>query len=202
MKQIEYPTPPDGYQSAIPFIYPKLTLNLFGIGLLLLTIPILLGISWFLRGTPPTFLVIQTPLEIGLIILTLILTITLHEVVHGLTYQWLGYQVTYGVSWQLLAAYAAAFGQFQSRKHNAITALTPLLGFSLLLMPLLTVSHPTIALLGFIALLFNISGSVGDIYLAWRLWNLPPQTLMYDVDVTTMLIYKPLISSDFQNDKI
>ena len=181
--------PPDGYQPAIQFVYPKIKLNLASIFLLLITIPILLVVSWLLRGLPPDFLYLHTMWELPLIVVTLIVTITVHELVHGLTYRWLGYHVTYGISWQLFAAYAAAFGQFQTRNHNLLVALTPLCGLTMLLLPLLSVSHPTIALLGFIAILFNISGSVGDIYLAWRLLNLPPQTLMYDQDVTTMLIY-------------
>ncbi|MDM8519149.1 DUF3267 domain-containing protein [Anaerolineales bacterium HSG6] len=186
-----YPTQPDGYLPAIQFVYPKIILNLAAILLMVTTIPILLVISWLLRGLPPDFLRLNHIWELPLIIVVLIATITVHELVHGLTYQWLGYRVSYGVSWHLFAAYAAAFGQFQTRNHNLLTALTPLFGLTMLLMPLLAVSHPTIALLGFLAILFNISGSVGDIYLAWRLLNLPSKTLMYDQDVTTMLIYIP-----------
>ncbi|MDM8527874.1 DUF3267 domain-containing protein [Anaerolineales bacterium HSG24] len=183
------PPPPDGYQPAIRFVYPKIMLNLAAILLLLIIVPILLVVSWLLQGLSLDFLRLHTMWELPLILVTLIATITVHELVHGLTYKWLGYRVTYGVSWQLFAAYAAAFGQFQTRNHNLLTALTPLLSLTILLLPLLTISHPTIALLGFLSILFNIGGSVGDIYLAWRLLNLPPQTLMYDHDVTTMLIY-------------
>ncbi len=191
------PPPPAGYQPAIPLEYPKIKLQIAAIGALLVVTPLLLIVTWFLQGQPTTL-----PLNVGnvqdlfLVIVTLIITIVVHELIHGLIYQLLGYRVTYGVSLKLFAAYAGAFGQFQKRNHNLMVGLAPLIILTLALLPFLSISNQTVLLVVFTALLFNIGGAVGDMYLAGRLLQLPQASLLYDADVSTMLIYVP--SSPYQ----
>lgn len=187
------PAPPPGYGAAIPFEYPKYKLQLAAAGLLLAVAPLLYLLAWLLRGRPAglPFAVASNLSTLLWVCAAVLATVIIHEIVHGLAYQLLGYQVSYGVSLRLLAAYAGAFGQWQQRNHNLIVALAPLLGLTLLFVPLLAVPNPTVALVAFTALLFNTGGAVGDLYLAWRLLRLPPATLLYDVDVSTMLIYTP-----------
>ncbi len=193
MTDTNLPPPPEGYQAAVRFEYPKIKLQIAAIGMLFMITPVLLLLTWFLQGQPAAFPVqVNQFLDLVVIIVTLLITITSHELIHGLAYQLLGYRVKYGVSWRLLAAYAGAFGQWQQRNHNLIVALAPLVSLSLLLMPLLIIPQPTITLIVFTALLFNIGGAVGDIYLSWRLLRLPSGSLLYDVDESTMLFYLPL----------
>jgi hypothetical protein len=188
------PAPPTGYEPAILFKYPKYKLQLAAAGLLLAVAPLLYGVAWLLRGRPAglPFVVTASLSSLLWVCATVLATVVVHELVHGLAYQLLGYKVSYGASLRLFAAYAAAFGQWQRRNHNLIVALAPLLGLTLLLLPLLALPNPMVALVVFTALLFNTGGAIGDLYLAWRLLRLPPATLLYDVDVSTMLIYRPV----------
>ena len=126
-----------------------------------------------------------------LVIVTVLFTLVIHEWIHGLVYRLLGYRVTFGVSAHLFAAYAAAFGQWQTRNHNIIAALAPLLVLTMVCIPLMALPNQAIAWLALTALMMNTSGAVGDLYLVWRLLRLPRETLLYDVDEKTMLIYTP-----------
>ena len=56
---------------------------------------------------------------------------------------------------------------------------------------MLALPNTIIVWLALIALMMNTGGAVGDLYLVWRLLRLPRETLLYDVDVKTMLIYVP-----------
>ena len=186
------PAPPQGYKPALPFEYPRLGLQVMAISLVIITLPLLFWLTWVLQGQTPVFRF--GLLELVIVLLTIATTVVLHELIHGLTYSLLGYKVSYGANLRLMAAYAAAFGQWQARGHNVIVALAPLLGLNGLFILLLTIPQPTLTLIAFSALLFNTSGAVGDLYLVWRLWRTPARTLLYDIDVKTMLIYEPVDS--------
>jgi len=129
--------------------------------------------------------------QVGVVFLAVVITIGVHEWVHGLIYRILGYRVSYGLSWRMGAAYAAAFGQWQKRDHNLLAALAPLVVLTPLLIGLLATSNHLLNLAAFSALIFNTSGAVGDLYLTWRLLRLPKGALLYDIDPKTMLIYLP-----------
>ncbi|MFL5800809.1 MAG: DUF3267 domain-containing protein [Roseiflexaceae bacterium] len=184
------PPPPPGYQPAERFQYPKLALQVVAIVVLLITTPLLLILIGFLQGWSGGIAFVAGLRDFGLVVLTVLIIVVVHELIHGLAYQLFGYRVTYGASLQLMAAYAGAFGQWQRRDHNIVVALAPLLVLTTLL-PLLASASPTLVLVGFTALLFNTGGAVGDLYLAWRLLRLPRATLLYDVDPQTMLIFLP-----------
>jgi hypothetical protein len=129
--------------------------------------------------------------QVGVVFLAVVITIIVHEWVHGLVYRVLGYRVSYGLSWRMGAAYAAAFSQWQKRDHNLLAALAPLVLLTPLLITLLAVPNQLLNLAAFAALIFNTSGAVGDLYLSWRLLRLPKDALLYDIDPKTMLIYLP-----------
>lgn len=183
--------PPPGYQPALHFRYPKIALQIAAVILVVALTPILLIFTAMLQGNKGTLSFILNLNDLLLVVVTIIVTVIIHEAVHGLVYQLLGYKVTYGASLQLLAAYAGAFKQWQKRDHNIAVAAAPLLLLSLLLLPLLALDSRMLVLVGFTALLFNIGGAVGDIYLIWRLARLPRETLVYDLDPTSMLLFLP-----------
>jgi hypothetical protein len=185
------PPPPAGYRPAERFRYPKVALQVAAIAVLLLATPLLLILTGFLQGRAGGITFVASVGDFALVVLTVVVTVVVHELVHGLAYQLFGYRVTYGASWQLMAAYAGAFGQWQRRNHNIIVALAPLLALNVLMLPLLASASSTLVLVGFAAILFNTGGAVGDIYLTWRLLRLPPASLLYDADPQTMLIYLP-----------
>jgi hypothetical protein len=164
------------------------------VALIIVITPFLVLLTWFLQGRPGRFpLLIQGGLgDLTIVLLTVVATVFVHEWIHGLAYQLLGYKVSYGVSLQLMAAYAGAFGQWQQRRHNILVALAPLLLLTLFLVPLLSSSQPSLVLIAFTALLFNTGGAVGDLYLVWRLLRWPAASLLYDVNTSIMLVFLPV----------
>jgi hypothetical protein len=189
-----YPDPLPGYRPALKFEYPKLKLQLMSVVLILVITPGLVILTWLLQGRPGRF---PLPLQgnfgdLITVLVTIVVTVLIHELIHGLVYQLLGYKVSYGVSLQLMAAYAGAFGQWQQRRHNILVALAPLVLLTLLLVPLLSASQPKLVLIAFTALLFNTGGAVGDLYLVWRLLRWPAASLLYDVNISTMLVFLPV----------
>ena len=130
-------------------------------------------------------------LDAILMFLIVILTILAHEAIHGFVYARLGYKVTYGMSGQLGAAFAAAFQQFQTRNHNLLVALAPLFVLTPLGLLLLTSANLFIQRIGFTIALFNTGGAIGDLYLTYRLLRLPRQALLYDANEREMYILLP-----------
>jgi len=186
-----FPDPPAGYDSAVQFEYPKRPLQITGTILALLLMPLLLFLTAIINDGDISTVFGRGLMGAIIMIVTITITILVHEFIHGLTYRLLGYKVTYGADLKLVAAYAAAFGQFQKRNHNLAVALAPLLVLTPVFLFLLRVANPTIVLIAYTGLLFNTSGAVGDLYLTWRLLHWPTDALLYDVNPSTMLVYLP-----------
>lgn len=189
----QHPEPLEGYQPPIPFAYPRVALQIWALLLLVASIIFYLYIGWVINGRPAglPFEIGGSFLQLGWMLLALFSTVLIHELIHGLTYQLLGYKVSYGLHPQMLAAYAAAFGQYQTRMHNLIAALTPLILLTAVFVPLMAVDNQPLQLFSFTLLVVNTSGAVGDLYLSWRLLRLPPNSLMYDASATEMFILLP-----------
>ena len=185
------PTPPAGYAPPVRFVYPRRGLQWGSVGLMVLTLPGLFWwTNWWHFAAAYRLLNLST-LDALLMFLIVILTIIVHEAIHGLVYARLGYKVTYGLSGQLGAAFAAAFQQFQTRNHNLVVALAPLLVLTSLGLLLLTSSNLLVQRLGFTIALFNTGGAIGDLYLPYRLLRLPQQALLYDANEREMYILLP-----------
>jgi hypothetical protein len=187
------PPTPEGYQPPIAFSYPRVALQIWAFILMFASIPLFLYVGWQVNGRPDglPFEIGSNFLQLGWMIVSLFITIIIHELVHGVGYQLLGYKVSYGLHPQMVAAYAAAFGQYQTRNHNLMVALAPLVVLTAVFVPLMAVNNNWLQLFAFIGLVMNTSGAVGDIYLSWRLLRLPPQALMYDASATEMYILLP-----------
>lgn len=121
----------------------------------------------------------------------LLVTVIVHEALHGLAFRRVGYDVEYGVILRKGVFYTAALEQYQRREDLFHVALIPLVLISLAAIPLLFVSHPVVAITAYLVLILNTSGSVGDIYMTWRLWRMPAGTLLYDTDIERMYAYEP-----------
>lgn len=130
--------------------------------------------------------------RLGLVLLAAVVVVTaVHELVHGVAYRLLGYDVTYGTALHLGAFYVAAFDQFQTRRDSLLVALAPLVTLTLAVVPLLAAPAPRVAAAAYVAVVFNAAGSAGDLYLAWRLLQDPPGTLYYDADARRSWVYEP-----------
>ncbi|MBC8170702.1 MAG: DUF3267 domain-containing protein [Anaerolineae bacterium] len=186
------PAPPAGYRPAVRFEYPMRSLHIISIVALVASFVGFGFIATQAQGRTLGELFSLNIFQILIILLLLPATILIHELMHGVTYQLLGYQVSYGIAPELGAAYAAAFGQFQQRQHNLIVALMPLLVITGIGVIAMTIpATPFLAAGAFVVLLINTSGAVGDVYITWRLLKMPPRTLLYDVSAAQMLIFEP-----------
>jgi hypothetical protein len=186
-----YPPPPKGYAAPVRFRYPIVGLQVASLVILLVFGLIFGRIATSAQGISFGQWFSLNIVEIVIILATLLLTIVVHELIHGLVFRLLGYDVKYGIAPALGAAYAAAFGQWQKRSHNAVAAAAPLILLTVIGVPLLTIPD-VISNIAFVLLLINTSGAVGDAYILYRLARMPRNTLLYDISIETMLIYYPL----------
>ncbi|ELY86143.1 hypothetical protein C484_18732 [Natrialba taiwanensis DSM 12281] len=118
-------------------------------------------------------------------------TVVVHELLHGVVYQWYGYEVSYGVYWRMGAMYAAVFHQFHSREETLRVGIAPLVILTVICLLLLAVPYPVIATTAFFVLALNTAGSVGDVYAIWRFYRMPPKTLFYDINIGHMYVFEP-----------
>ncbi|WP_132057036.1 metalloprotease family protein [Halorussus amylolyticus] len=185
----EPPDPPEGYREPTTFSYPTPWLLVGSFALLVGAAAGFGALMAEIRGV--TSLEISFgPNGIAVVALLVVGTVVVHELIHGLVSRALGYRVRYGLALNMGAAYAAAFGQFQTRRDNLLIALAPVVVFTVVLVPLLA-GPLRIALAAFLVLVVNTSGAVGDLYLAYRLARMPEGTLLYDADLRHSYVYVP-----------
>jgi hypothetical protein len=139
------------------------------------------GFGWFARQVgrlPP--IVVGAP-ELVALLAGLILSVVLHELVHGLVMQAYGAQPRYGVLWRMLAFYATAPGQAFKRDHYLVIGLAPMIGLSLLALLGMWVlaGSPWVGLLAACATL-NAAGSIGDLWIVAVVLRYPPHAYVVD----------------------
>lgn len=199
------PPLPDGYRPAESLTYPT--------GVLFVVVAAMLvaaaaAFGWLLLalqgpGVVVEFAVVESSADaaavtadavrLGVVLLGAVVAVTaVHEMVHGVAYHLLGYDVTYGVALRLGAFYVAAFDQFQTRRDSLAVGLAPLVVLTLALAPLLAVPAPWVAASAYVAIVLNTAGSAGDLYLVWRLLRDPPRSLYYDSDARQSWVFEPM----------
>jgi len=139
------------------------------------------GFGWFSRQVgqlPPV--VVGAP-ELLALLVSLILAVALHELVHGLAMQFYGARPQYGVLWLALAFYATAPGQAFRRNQYLVVGLGPLVGLSLLALLGMVVfaGTPWVGLLAVCATL-NAAGSIGDLWIVGIVVRYPPHAYVVD----------------------
>ena len=142
-----------------------LLVNIYGIIIMVVTavfIPLLImgGIIEFnLETTFPLFFIV--------LLLSLILYIPLHEIVHGIVLKkYTDEKLSFG--WKLVYAYCGSKEAVVDRKEYYAVALAPLLVFSVVFISLM-VLNPSLSLVWYVMEIMNVSGSVGDIYVSIKL---------------------------------
>jgi len=186
---LDPPEPPEGYREPVAFSYPSLWLSA---GSVVLFVAAFFGFGRLMAAlrTDSALEFTVGPTGIAVVALLSVGTIVVHELVHGAVYRSLGYRVQYGLALNMGAAYAAAFGQFQTRRDNVVVALAPLVVFTSVLTPLLA-GPLVVGLAAFLVLVVNTAGAIGDLYLSWRLLRMPEGSLLYDADIRHSYIYYP-----------
>lgn len=198
------PPTPDGYDEPYLFEYSTVVLLLLSLPMFLLSAFGFGRLLWALQG-PAVFGAVFDVTESGAAVtitldlakvagpflVALVVTVVVHELVHGAVMRRYGYDVTYGVNPAMGAFYVSAFGQFQRREELFPVGLAPLVGISVVAAPLLAVPVPVVALTAYLVAVVNATGAVGDLYLVWRLWRMPEGTLMYDADLRHWYVFEP-----------
>ena len=142
-----------------------LLVNIYGIIIMVVMavfIPLLImgGIIEFnLDTTFPLFFIV--------LLISLILYIPLHEIVHGIVLKnYTDEKLSFG--WKLVYAYCGSKEAVVDRKEYYAVALAPLLVFSVVFISLM-VLNPSLSLVWYVMEIMNVSGSVGDIYVSIKL---------------------------------
>lgn len=142
-----------------------LLVNIYGIIIMVVMavfIPLLImgGIIEFnLETTFPLFFIV--------LLISLILYIPLHEIVHGIVLKkYTDEKLSFG--WKLVYAYCGSKEAVVDRKEYYAVALAPLLVFSVVFI-FLMVLNPSLSLVWYVMEIMNVSGSVGDIYVSIKL---------------------------------
>ena len=142
-----------------------LLVNIYGIIIMVVMavfIPLLImgGIIEFnLETTFPLFFIV--------LLISLILYIPLHEIVHGIVLKnFTDEKLSFG--WKLVYAYCGSKEAVVDRKEYYAVALAPLLVFSVVFISLM-VLNPSLSLVWYVMEIMNVSGSVGDIYVSIKL---------------------------------
>ena len=121
------------------------------------------------------------PVEIIIVITAILMTLVLHELVHGLMMKLHGAKPQYGVMWKQLMFYATSPGFAYPRNRFIQIALAPFL--LLTLMFVLGIfglkGTPWVLLLALCASL-NASGAIGDVWMSILLLRFGPEAFVVD----------------------
>ncbi|KAA3654361.1 MAG: DUF3267 domain-containing protein [Chloroflexi bacterium] len=151
----------------------------FSLGLLLLWVPYQLYLA---MGTPFALmpdlqLAPFTSIVSGILIF--IASMLLHEWLHGLALQAMGYKPVYYFKIGVLFA-GLQKGDYLSRVHYLIMTLTPLVVMSVTGFGVLLLLPPVYGRLLLIALLLNTAASLGDLFVAVGVYRAPKTAVFTD----------------------
>jgi hypothetical protein len=104
--------------------------------------------------------------EMGLAIVGTVLTLIMHELIHGLTMQWFGAKPKYGMIWKGLMLYATSPEYAYCRNNYVVISLAPFVFISALVILGMWILQGTawVALLAICGVV-NASGAVGDMWI-------------------------------------
>lgn len=203
------PPTPAGYDEPYLFEYSTVVLLVLSVPIGLLAFAGFGWILWEVQGpevfsavfdVTETAEAITVALDLVAVLVpflaALVVVVVVHELIHGAVMRYYGKDVTYGVHPAIGAFYTAAFGQFQAVEELVPIAAAPLFIITIVGTPLLFVPVPIVALAAYFVLAINAAGAVGDLYVIWRLRQLPEGTLMYDADLRHWYVFQPATRSE------
>ena len=114
------------------------------------------------------------------IILIFVISIPLHEFIHGLAIRRAGHKPRYGVILSKGAFYATADNALFWRADFIFIALAPLVGITLLGLLLVFLLPDTLGYYVSLGVIFNAANSIGDLWMTGVVRRYPPTTLVRD----------------------
>ena len=121
------------------------------------------------------------PVEIGVAMVAIVVTIVLHELAHGIAMQMFGARPRYGVLWKYAMFYATAPGYAFRRNDYIQIALAPLFALSVLAVLGMWFLSGTfwVAVLA-IGGVINASGAIGDLWITTIVLRYPVAAYVMD----------------------
>lgn len=166
-----------------------------GGGVLLLWLPYQV---YSYSGTPYALLPMWTlPLGWKIIwgALIFVVSMLLHEWLHGLTLQLFGHQPSYAFHKLYLVA-TIQKGSYLTRREYLFMTLTPVVAMTIIGGGILFILPPVLGQLLLIALLLNTAASLGDFMVAWRVYKAPSEALFSDDHGIQLFVPASQSSSD------
>jgi hypothetical protein len=119
--------------------------------------------------------------EMIFVLMGIILTLALHELIHGLTMSLFGASPKYGIIWKGMMLYATSPGYAYSRNNYVIIALAPFILISILVVLGMWGLQGTlwVALLGICGVI-NASGAIGDMWITAIVLRYPATAYVMD----------------------
>lgn len=163
-------------------LYWKLTGNagrLIGINLLAIPLAILAGAIFLPLGMWAGASVAS--LNLPALLLTIFITLGLHELAHGLAMMAFGAKPRYGLKLEALALYATAPGYAFTRNQYLALILAPLSSLSVLALLGIGLFAETVFVPALVVgALVNAAGACGDVYMAWLTARYPASAYVID----------------------
>lgn len=167
-------------------LYWKLAGNvwrLIGINVLALPLALMAALIFWALGAWVSLATVDGPLGLNLVglLITILLTLGLHELAHGLAMMAFGAKPRYGVKLEALALYATAPGYAFSRNQYLVLILAPLVSLSLLaLVGVVMFGRTALGPALMVGAVVNAAGACGDVYMAWLTARYPAVAYVID----------------------
>ena len=186
-KDTNLPSPgslPEGYQEVLYWTIKEnprrmILLQILAVPLLLLSVAVFCGLAASL-GMLPSSLTFGPGGMIG-VILSIVITIVLHELAHGIAMHWFGARPRYGALWKQAMFYATAPGHAFRRNDYVQIALAPLILLSILFILGMWFLNGTFwVIILAIAGIINATGAIGDLWITGIVLRYPDTAYIID----------------------
>jgi len=126
------------------------------------------------------------------LVLGLVVTLSLHELAHGVVMAAFGAQPRYGIKWEAWMLYATAPGHAFTRDQYLAVIFAPLLGLSgLALLGMWALAGTWAVSLLALCATINAMGACGDVYMGWLVARYPPSAFVID-EADGMRLFLPI----------
>lgn len=168
-------------------------LNIIGVILLIIFLILFTFVRfWLENGYIPNQLSSSIYINVGSIIESMVLVIfivSLHEFIHGAAFKFFGYRISYGIMLPII--YTIAEKQFIKSRDNLLAALAPLIILDIVAIGLLFIKISILRDIAIFILIFNTVGSIGDIWIAYKITRFSKDALYYDFSPKENYVYIP-----------
>lgn len=176
-------TVPANYHEVLYWQITQSSWRLTVVNLLSLPAAVLLGFLFFgwlaLMNRMPRTLSMQVG-DVALLLIGAVVTLVLHEALHGLAMYAYGARPQFGILWQALMLYATAPGYAFRRNEYIVVILAPLVGISLAALIATAFVTPLAAVLLGVCATINGAGAVGDLWIMSITLRYPVTAYMMD----------------------